>query len=324
MITCSIIIPVYNTPETSLRKCLGCFCDAGETFEVIIVDDGSREETVHILEEYRGRIPLCQLIRQKNAGVSAARNRGIEISQGKWVVFCDADDEIDTGKLRDLLNKLDPQTDFVYSAFAKVRTGRQIINYPEELQAAGYTKKLLCHPNMYGTVWAKVFAGERLRASGVRFQEDLSHAEDTVFLLSWLKQAEKTVYCDEPFYTYYVSADSAAKKNTDAVNAFLRTFDRVREELDMNDTKTAGYYGSYVNTTLMIILANYIFTKNKPAAESIRELRDLLRVPVIQRALREYDRAETSFAQRQVITALRYQMIPMIRLIFRIYRMRRG
>lgn len=92
MQTISVIIPVYNAEEW-LRAALASL--QGQTyadFEAILVDDGSSDQSPEICREFCGHDPRFRLISQSNAGVSAARNRGIDVASGEWIAFMDADD----------------------------------------------------------------------------------------------------------------------------------------------------------------------------------------------------------------------------------------
>ena len=88
----SLVIPAYN-----VANCLECCIDSilrqtYSDFEIIIVDDGSTDDTRHICEEYKARDPRIRYAYQENAGVSAARNHGIDIAKGDWLAFVDADE----------------------------------------------------------------------------------------------------------------------------------------------------------------------------------------------------------------------------------------
>ena len=90
----SVIIPVYNL-ERYLYRCIDSVLRSTYTdFELILVDDGSTDASPQICEDYTERDSRVRLLRQENQGVSAARNRGLDVCQGEWVVFVDADDRI--------------------------------------------------------------------------------------------------------------------------------------------------------------------------------------------------------------------------------------
>lgn len=102
----SIIVPVYNV-ERYLDKCISSILEQSFTdFELIIVDDGSKDNSGRICDEYKDRDFRIKVIHQENGGLSAARNIGIEISEGKYVTFIDSDDFIHPNMLEILYNNI--------------------------------------------------------------------------------------------------------------------------------------------------------------------------------------------------------------------------
>lgn len=90
----SVIIPVYNA-EATLKKCVdSVLMQQYADFEVILVDDGSKDGSFQICEEYAREDSRVTVIHKENGGVSSARNRGLEIAKGNWVTFVDSDDYI--------------------------------------------------------------------------------------------------------------------------------------------------------------------------------------------------------------------------------------
>lgn len=90
----SVIVPVYNT-EQYLEQCIDSILDSAfEDFELILIDDGSDDGSTEICRRYCEKDRRIKVIVQEHAGVSAARNRGIEKCSGEWVVFVDSDDSI--------------------------------------------------------------------------------------------------------------------------------------------------------------------------------------------------------------------------------------
>ena len=87
----SVVIPLYNKRQTILHTLGSVLNQRSKPFEVVVVNDGSTDGSEQLVEELRH--PLVRLINQQNSGVSAARNKGIEVSLGDWIAFLDADDE---------------------------------------------------------------------------------------------------------------------------------------------------------------------------------------------------------------------------------------
>lgn len=91
----SIIVPVYNTREASLKRCFqSIFRLHNMDFELLIVDDGSQKSVGDYCEQLAGRDTRCRYFRKENGGVSSARNMGLAESKGDFVMFVDSDDEV--------------------------------------------------------------------------------------------------------------------------------------------------------------------------------------------------------------------------------------
>ena len=101
----SIVVPVYNTNIEYFRQCIkSLVLQTYENIEIVIVDDGSKDENVSLYEQYIAHYKNIEFIQQKNCGVSAARNRGIEKSTGEYIAFVDSDDWVDHDFVKILMN----------------------------------------------------------------------------------------------------------------------------------------------------------------------------------------------------------------------------
>lgn len=114
----SVIVPVYNDEEyiqTSISSIINQ--EFSETYEIIVVDDGSTDNSLDIAQELLSKADIpYKLVHQRNSGVSVARNHGIEVSRGDYLVFVDSDDYILTNHLSELYNG---KTDFTLTQMAK-------------------------------------------------------------------------------------------------------------------------------------------------------------------------------------------------------------
>jgi len=116
MLKISVIIPTYQHGDTIGACLLSLFNQTFRDFEIIVVNDGSTDNTAEVLEKYKDRI---KIINQENLGAPAARNRGFEESTGEFVIFCDADVDAKPKMLQKMLEALEknPEASYAYSSF---------------------------------------------------------------------------------------------------------------------------------------------------------------------------------------------------------------
>ena len=104
--TFSIIIPVYN-PAEYLEKCLtSVMSQSYKNCEIILIDDGSTDGSGEICQKFKEKDSRIHLIRQENKGLSAARNRGLEVAQGEYITYIDSDDYVDAFYLETLYQNI--------------------------------------------------------------------------------------------------------------------------------------------------------------------------------------------------------------------------
>lgn len=132
----SVIVPAYDREHTIGRTLDSLLAQTFEGWEALVVDDGSGDDTGTVVEGYVARDPRIRLLRQANAGVSAARNRAIEEAAGEWLFFLDADDWIEPGGFEALLAgaAADPEADAILGACQRIdENGRKLwIQRPEQ------------------------------------------------------------------------------------------------------------------------------------------------------------------------------------------------
>lgn len=237
----SIIVPVYNA-GSFLPECIDSIAaaDIGNA-EVIFIDDGSTDGSAALCEERIAGCPNMRLIRMKNSGPSAARNRGIDEAAGEYISFIDSDDYIDPAAFRRSALCLNGRTDadILASDFRRVSDNGcvldrvfQIDDSPEPIEDAGYMAKFLAAGDCVWNVWRYIFRKQFLLDKGLRFEEGVDCAEDLQFSVRALMSAEKTVFFHNPYYFYRVNYGNTLTRKY--------TLDRVRDLLDMLQS-TAAY-----------------------------------------------------------------------------------
>ena len=205
----SVIIPAYNAVG-SLAGCLDSVTGFGA--EVVVVDDGSVDGTADVVRGYPGVI----LLSQRNRGVSAARNAGMDAATGDYLVFVDADDTVFPQALERLNASLDSlEADIIvmrslcgreerYSWQGRFYDGVYLTG--KEIGLSGYVR---------GSVCGCAFKRSYLQENGLRFNEHLCNAEDTVFFAMALSAGGCVVFKDIAFYCIDPRPDSASR-NLDA------------------------------------------------------------------------------------------------------------
>ena len=213
----SIIVPVYNV-EKYLRECLDSISQLKTvTWEAILVDDGSTDTSGKICDEYAKQDSRFRVIHQKNAGVSAARNAGLDAAKGEWIWFVDSDDIVDTQCVPNTKNWLDNQGDIDYVMFSlkKFEDGDKISvllkgtdnntpNIIKEDNKNVFQLKYLC--SQHQQLWYK---REIIESHHVRFTLGIRNSEDGEFMAKYLMLMRNPIKVDSTIYYYRMREGSA-------------------------------------------------------------------------------------------------------------------
>ena len=200
MLEISVIIPVYNTSDY-LYECLeSVIAQTFQNIEIICINDGSTDDSLEILYEFHKKDPRIIIIDQKNKGVSAARNAGLEIAGGKYIGFVDSDDTIASNYYEILLKEIKYNNyDAVYSLFFKSNSFREDFNRENILN------RLLpefFRADFYNSVCNKLYRGEIIKTNNLRFPVEITHGEDAQFNIAFLLASNKIISVDHVGYNY--------------------------------------------------------------------------------------------------------------------------
>ena len=201
----SIIIPVYNT-ESYLRECLDSVKNQSMSeIEIICVDDGSTDSSGAILDEYARQDKRFVVIHQPNAGQSAARNKGIDISRGKYVCFLDADDWYESECCQTLYETAEKfNNEFVTAAFREIGGKKQIL--PLKNSNAVYVDdmdKYCFITHVQFTIWGKLYRKDFIEKHNIRFLEGVCY-EDNHFSIKAALCAKEVRHIPNVLYNYRI------------------------------------------------------------------------------------------------------------------------
>ncbi len=202
----SIIVPIYNI-EAYLHKCIeSILCQTYSDFELILVDDGSTDASPIICDSYAKQDSRIKVIHKQYEGVSRARNSGLKLSTGYWIMYVDGDDWIDKEMLFSLIseaNKSGENVDLVDAGFRMIwdngRTVEVYNNYEK-----GTKKSLLTSYIGYSwtTVWGGIAKRELYEKYGLRSPDGVSYCEDFHLAVRLRYYANEVVTLNKCFYNY--------------------------------------------------------------------------------------------------------------------------
>jgi len=265
----SIIIPVYNV-EQYLEKCLQSVIrqDIPENdYEIIVVNDGSTDQSAEIIERFAKIQSNIKSIEKTNGGVSSARNAGLRVAQGEYLMFIDSDDSIKEYCLKNLLAfAKESGSDLVQfecnivqndESGAQTETGfekKTFANIDEYLQTC-YFSKFVWHIEM----WRFLFKRSLIIDNYITFNEEITMGEDQLFSIEAISKAEKPARFSEKIYNYLVRTGSAMNTFTykHAVSQLKTAFEikKISESKTNKSSIESLFYNRFIN---IFVIYQYI------------------------------------------------------------------
>ena len=217
---CSVIIPAYNA-EKSIQSVLDSLALNGSwkyPIDVQVIDDGSTDRTRQIVERFSECFENVRYCRKENGGVSSARNLGLDTVATKYLVFMDADDEMIRSGLDAMIDKAEQTSaDIVISSYYRYNvadgTETKVVcplkndilltkeTIEQEILRRFFNEKNKCLPNL----WNKLYITDVIRKNGLRFHDKMSHGEDWLFNIEYLRCIDTAYITDVPPLRYRVT-----------------------------------------------------------------------------------------------------------------------
>lgn len=190
----SLIVPVYNV-EKYLHRCLdSILAQTFTNFELLLVDDGSKDLSGKICDEYAAKDKRIQVFHKENGGVSSARNVGISNARGAYISFIDSDDWVEKTYLEEIISNIG-DADIMFFSFRWmyedgcsniVSYGDKVVHGKDEIEKCIlFLKHNDSGLNLFGYTWNKVFKAEIIKKNDIKFIENLSVSEDEIFTLAF-------------------------------------------------------------------------------------------------------------------------------------------
>ena len=209
----SVIVPVYNT-EKFLGQCLGSITNQTyKNLEILIIDDGSPDKSSTVYEQYAAQDNRIKIIKKKNAGISAARNTGIQFATGDWVHFIDSDDYLDLDYYEKMIaatNDINP--DIIAGGVISQNSNLYNIQYKTRCMLFSTTEKFLQTNALKNcTVWRYIFKRDFLIQNNLTFTVGKIF-EDMLFIPNAIMRASSIVTVPGTNYHYVYNQGSLLNK----------------------------------------------------------------------------------------------------------------
>lgn len=316
----SVIVPIYNA-EQFISKCVDSILSQTErSLELILVNDGSPDNSGKLCDEYAQQDGRVKVIHQKNAGVSAARNAGIAAATGNYFGFVDSDDWIEPDMFEQLLNEAERTGSDVVMCDATTvyddgRTQADTITQLSGnriLQKSDFSPSLLL--DMAGSAWRCIYKNDRysakLRKYSLAFPLGVKFSEDRIFNLYAFGQSNKVCYLKESYYNRFMNVKSAIHRfHEDYFEAYKKAADGIEQAIrcawDDDPALQKAYLGQFIGGALGA-LCNYYY---KTSTLSAKERKNMVRALCDDRQLRTAIEAHGADRKSQWILDKKYSML---------------
>ncbi len=212
----SVIMPVYNAEKTLAESAASVLSQSYSQIELILVDDGSKDQSLRICREIEKSDPRVRVIVQENAGPSIARNAAMAVMRGEFVMFADSDDLLSPDACRDMIDALG-ECDLVIAHYffcmASSESDRGLLKGSRVLTEREFLAELVKRPGAFyfSALWNKLYRSCVIRQLKLQFDPFLSWGEDFAFNIQYNHAvAHGVALLDKPVYHYVKNPGSTS------------------------------------------------------------------------------------------------------------------
>lgn len=264
----TVIIPVYNAEEYLDRCIKSVINQSYKNIEIILVDDGSTDNSGSICDKYKDVDKRIKTIHKENAGVSEARNSGLEMASGYYINFVDADDYIDKDMIRKLVTAIENTKseiaicNYYYNKSTNLENTMSVTNIMEKILSKKYFR---------GYVFNKLYKKELINK--IRFHSDIYIAEDLLFNCEYLLKCKKCSYLNEKLYYYCDNKNSTLNKK---INSKYLTIIDAYEKIEKIYKENYSEIIEKLYEDILKIICDIIYRNSKNCEEERLNIMDLM------------------------------------------------
>lgn len=306
----SIIIPVYNA-EKYIETCLDSMVNHLSTnrIQIIAVDDGSIDKSAEILQAYKEKYGIT-VVSQKNSGVSAARNAGIEVAEGKYLTFVDADDIVIESFWTSIDTWANTETDMVIYDYIDIdEEGNfiQDVSVTKDINELQDVKVSFLLGHFFNTCWGKIYLSKIVRDNHIQFPIDMAVGEDMLWMAQLINSIHtiKCVNCNA--YGYRQNNSGAMvqlrKELTNKrINEFAKGIEiknQMGEDMDWSREIREQFYQSYADISVAKI--NFAIKSIEDFNDLKTQVNDFLNNTIVAELFNKAIRSKTTNLKRRIV-----------------------
>lgn len=307
----SVIIPIYNS-EKFLPKVFKCIEKKSKNTEIILVDDGSSDLSGKLCNEFNKQLSNVKYIYQKNTGVSAARNVGIENAKGDWIIFLDSDDFMVENWNNILLESIRKNNSADVIFFSNEISQKDYDNF-ECAKAAIGANTLNGVGNSLCWVFSKIYSRNFLINNNIFFHIGMINGEDMLFNCEAFIKADKIVGINKSYYCFFKNMQSSTNKFSlkivDTEEYFHKMFWKILCDNHLNENEEWIYiYKKSLLTGLYGILYKVALAKGKIIKKPILYFKEKHEYKLVLKELKKYT-SDLSIMQKILLWCLKNKMV---------------
>lgn len=324
----SIIVPVYNV-ERYLRECIDSLINQTyKKIEIIIVDDGSTDNSGKICDEYEKKNKNIKVIHKKNEGLGFARNTGLEYVNGEYVTFVDSDDYVDNNFIEELYkNIITKNIDICKSGFKRIDNNHNILEirkYDNKIYNEKETKNIFI-PRMIGSlpdkkdsiemcVTGTLYKTSYILDFKIKFpSERVIISEDLFFNIDYAQNINKACTIDYVGYNYRYNPSSLSKKyRKDRFEASKYFYLELKKKLEFlgydNETLLRLSRIFFIYIKICISQERYQ-TSNRKYKDSLKTISKICNDSLVQEIINDYPINKMGVKQRIFIYLIKYKLL---------------
>lgn len=235
----SIILPVYNAASSIKQMLDSILTQTLSEFEVLMIDDGSTDESGRILDEYSAKDNRFKVFHKQNEGVAMARQSGVDNAKGEYCIHADADDWMEPTMLEELYTEAKAKNADVVIAdyFVKSKQNERICKQQPSALSPVHILQDMFDNKIFGSLWHKLVRTDLYKKYNARFFKGINHCEDLLIWVQLLQHPEvKLSYLPKAYYHYVVNDNSITRHFThETYEMRLRFRDKLKELLHVAD-----------------------------------------------------------------------------------------